>query len=164
MSTKDLKLIKPHKIVHIEYKVIDLIALIGTLGGTLSMFVGFSFLDAVEFILNMTNRGASLMAFRLPRVKDTTTAKISKYFKMVITLGLLSTSVIFCWQTLQQFILGRTKLSPRTEPVSPNDIPALTICLELKKTDLSVTSYQPLVYKKHFYINATVIYWNTILL
>lgn len=133
LSTKDLNSNKLHKIVYIEYKIIDLISLIGTLGGTLSMFVGFSFLDAYEFILKMTPRGVSLIEFWLPNVKDSTTAKISKYLKMVITLGLLSTSVIFCWQTVQQFALGRTKLSPRTEPVSLIDIPALTICLELKK-------------------------------
>ena len=50
-------------IVHQEYLVIDDIQLIGTVGGTMGLFIGFSFLDVLQKC--MTKLKKYLLAYRL---------------------------------------------------------------------------------------------------
>ena len=50
-STRDTKSRKLSKIVKTEYLVIPLMSLVGSVGGTLGMFLGFSFIGTSEWFI-----------------------------------------------------------------------------------------------------------------
>ena len=47
----------PYKTVHKEYYLITRTQLIGTVGGTMGMFIGFSFSGTLTWILDLCNQG-----------------------------------------------------------------------------------------------------------
>ena len=49
-STRDLRTEKFFKVVHTEYLINTLMSLMGNIGGTLGMFVGFSFISIPQMI------------------------------------------------------------------------------------------------------------------
>ena len=52
-SSKDLRIMKPFKYVHKEYLIVSGISLIGNVGGTLGLFVGFSVLGTTEWFMTV---------------------------------------------------------------------------------------------------------------
>ena len=50
-SSKDIRIMKPFKYVYKEYLIMSEISLIGNVGGTLGLFVGFSFLGTSEWLI-----------------------------------------------------------------------------------------------------------------
>ena len=53
LSIRDLRTEEPFKTVKREYLIINTISLIGTVGGTLGLFIGFSFTSTSEKILEI---------------------------------------------------------------------------------------------------------------
>ena len=50
-SSKDIRIMRPFKYVYKEYLIMSEISLIGNVGGTLGLFVGFSFLGTSEWLI-----------------------------------------------------------------------------------------------------------------
>ena len=55
-STKDHMSRKPFKIIKKEYLILNEMSLIGNVGGTLGMFVGFSFIGTIEWLLDILSK------------------------------------------------------------------------------------------------------------
>ena len=53
-ATKDLRSKQPFKIVHKEYLITTAMTLIGNVGGTLGMFIGFSFIGVYGWFVDIT--------------------------------------------------------------------------------------------------------------
>jgi len=45
-----------HLIVHEEYLIYDLVGMVGSVGGTLGMFIGFSFSNVISYILSIVKQ------------------------------------------------------------------------------------------------------------
>ena len=57
----------------------------------------------------------------------------SKFFKLVPYLGLLAGSLIFVEKNIENYIAGSTSYAVTQEPLSPYDLPAVTICWPLSR-------------------------------
>ena len=55
-TTKDVRSKKPFKIIKKEYIVNTWMSLVGAIGGTLGMFVGFSIIDTSEFLITAVSK------------------------------------------------------------------------------------------------------------
>ena len=54
----------PRVVVYEEYLDYDLVAMISAIGGTLSLFIGFSFRDLAHFFLKYIERGVNHILMR----------------------------------------------------------------------------------------------------
>ena len=61
IATKDHMSHKPLKTVKKEYLITNEISLIGNVGGTLGMFVGFSFIGTIEWLLEILSKAKNHM-------------------------------------------------------------------------------------------------------
>ena len=55
-QTKDVRSVHPFKFVKTEYWVMSGMTLVGNVGGTLGMFIGFSFIGVSQWIMDLVNR------------------------------------------------------------------------------------------------------------
>ena len=47
---------KPFKIIKKEYLIMNEMSLVGNVGGTLGMFVGFSFIGTIEWLMDILSK------------------------------------------------------------------------------------------------------------
>ena len=55
-TTKDHMSKKPFKIIKKEYLIMNEMSLVGNIGGTLGMFVGFSFIGTIEWLMDILSK------------------------------------------------------------------------------------------------------------
>ena len=161
-SSSPLRVCKPYKTIYEENWVVSWVMLIGMVGGTFGLFVGFSFME----VLNQMN-GALVKCNILSTCCQNGNTVLKESFKNVngvlIYTSLLLSAIAFSAISIQDYIKERKGYSVSQEDLSPDDLPALTICWKLKyatrKSDakFAYLTLNPLTYSKDFFINATVL-------
>ena len=108
--------------VYEEYFIIDSIQLIGSVGGTLGMFIGFSFSNLIICIIEYIQ---SFMKRKLPSRKIFTNT-IWKCFKWIIYLSLMGTAIFFAWDVIEKYFGQNKGIKRYTEKIESH--PTITIC------------------------------------
>ena len=108
--------------VYEEYFIIDSIQLIGSVGGTLGMFIGFSFSNLIICIIEYFR---SLMERKLT-LRKIFTETICKYLEWIIYLSLMATAILFAWEVIEKFFGQNKGIKQHTEKIESH--PTITIC------------------------------------
>ena len=66
--------------------------------------------------------------------------------EMLLYVCLFAGGLIFSWETVQEYLKGSTSHYSTMEPITPNDLPTLSICWEWL--------YERDIYGKHFFMNS----------
>ena len=83
--------------------------------------------------------------------------KIKKAFVVLLHLSLLVGAIFFVKNTIEEFLEGNTLYITTQEPLTPNDLPTVTICWQVDKTRTLSNVLKPLLYGKDFIINLKII-------
>ena len=91
--------------------------------------------------------------------------RIGIYLEVVLHLVLLGFSLEYCWFTIVDYSAGKTSYSLEEEPLSLQDLPTITVCLQLLCEQPNIgyhlckpdSKYPQGVYGKHLVINAKVL-------
>ena len=106
------------KALHHEYFIIDSIELIGSVGGTLGMFIGFSFsnliISVIHYIQSMTER------------RFGTHLTLWKCLEWMIYLSFMATAILFTMKVIEKFFGQYTDVKQNTEKIQSH--PTITIC------------------------------------
>ena len=152
---------KPFKTVESEYYLLPLMTLIGNVGGTLGMFVGFSIIAVFDFILGfMKTYGCTVKKprFREKKRHSFEMMTIERPLIYLIYSGLLAAALLCVQDSFKEHMNGISSYSSSKELITPSDLPTITICLDfysvMKNTTL--TQGEWLVYGNDFAIDAHV--------
>ena len=108
--------------VYEEYFIIDSIGLIGSVGGTLGVFIGFSFsgliINIIEYIKTLIERK------QISRKRFTHT--IWKCFEWIIYLSLMAAAILFAREVIEKFFHENTGIKQNMEKIEQH--PTITIC------------------------------------
>ena len=66
--------------------------------------------------------------------------------EMLLYVCLFAGGLIFSWETVQEYLKGSTSHYSTMEPITPNDLPTLSICWEWL--------YERDIYGKHFFMDS----------
>ena len=109
-----------------EYFIIDSIGLIGSVGGTLGMFIGFCFsnliISIIECIQLLMERklGIKLM------YRNISTKNIWKCLEWIIYFSLMATAIIFAREVIEKFFGQYTGIKQNKEKIESH--PTIIIC------------------------------------
>ena len=153
-STKNQRSLKPMKIVQREYLILTWMSLEGNVGGTLGMFVAFSFLGAMELFITSSSKLFSWMTSLDKCSIDIafTTHNLKKAVKVILYILLLLGSFDYAWNVYGEYQKGDTSYSVSKEPISLLDLPTVTFCLDFKYSKFSSI----IMYGKHFMVDADI--------
>ena len=108
--------------VYEEYFIIDSFGLIGSVGGTLGVFIGFSFsgliINIIENIKTLIERK------QISRKRFTHT--IWKCFEWIIYLSLMAAAILFAREVIEKFFHENTGIKQNMEKIEQH--PTITIC------------------------------------
>ena len=108
--------------MHEEYFIIDSLGLIGSVGGTLGVFIGFSFsgliINIIEYIKTLIERK------QISRKRSTHT--IWKCFEWIIYLSLIAAAILFAREVIEKFFHENTGIKQNMEKIEQH--PSITIC------------------------------------
>ena len=108
--------------VYEEYFIIDSFGLIGSVGGTLGVFIGFSFsgliINIIEYIKTLIERK------QISRKRFTHT--IWKCFEWIIYLSLMVAAILFAREVIEKFFHENTGIKKNMEKIEQH--PSITIC------------------------------------
>ena len=108
--------------VYEEYLIIDSIGLIGSVGGTLGMFIGFSFANLIICIIDY-------IQYQLERKlisRNKCTETIWKCLKWIIYFSLMAAAIIFAKDIIEKFFGQNTGIKQNMEKIESH--PTITIC------------------------------------
>ena len=108
--------------VYEEYFIIDSIGLIGSVGGTLGVFIGFSFSNLIIFIMKYMQ---TLMERKLTSSKKITKT-VWKCLEWSIYLSLMATAILFAKNVIEKFFAQNTGIKQNMEKIESH--PTVTIC------------------------------------
>ena len=108
--------------VYEEYFIIDTIGLIGSVGGTLGVFIGFSFSNLIISIIEYIK---TLMESQLTSRKKFSQT-VWKCFEWTIYLSLMTTAIIFAREVIEKFFHQNTGIKQNMEKIEQH--PTITIC------------------------------------
>ena len=108
--------------VYEEYFIIDLIGLIGSVGGTLGLFIGFSvsnliicIIEYIQYLIEMKLRSGKKF-----------TKTIWKCLEWIIYLFLITTAIFFAREVIEKFFGQSTGIKQNIEKIESH--PTVTIC------------------------------------
>ena len=109
-----------------EYYIIEFMGLIGTVGGTLGVFIGFSFSNLIVCFIKYIKS-------TLDRKLDTNLTNRKKimeinlnWLEWTIYFALMLTAIVFAWEVIKQFLEQSTGIKQNTEKIEFH--PTITIC------------------------------------
>ena len=164
-SFRELRSLEPFKTVKTEYYLLPGLSLVGNVGGTLGMFIGFSFIGSAEWFM-----GSAAALWQWLKRKDVVHLQRSitisqKSFWTLLCLCFLGGSISFVWPTIKEYHGGATSYIEGYEPVSLEDIPTVVTCFSFEDFEeyrfMTFTfppnmSLFPMTYGKDVVIHATV--------
>ena len=106
-----------------EYFIIDAIGLIGSVGGTLGVFIGFSFSNLIIYIIEYIQL---LIERKLCMYYSSHRKKSWKYLESIIYLSLMVTAMIFAKEVIEKFSGEITGIQQNMEKIESH--PTITIC------------------------------------
>ena len=140
-SSKDMRSSELFKLVSKEYLIMPLISFVGNVGGTLGMFVGFSFIGLTEWILRMLGRLATFATAREFFKGLKQTDKFKSHLELVIKLGLLVGFIVFAQDAFADYKEKRTGYIETTESISLKDLPTMNACFKRSNYDKQDLTY-----------------------
>ena len=107
--------------------IIDTIGLIGSVGGTLGMFIGFSFYNLVICIIEfiqwlMEKKLGMYMASRKKLIETIWSVSL----EWIIYLTLMTTAILFTWEVIEKYFGQNTSIKQSSEKIESH--PTITIC------------------------------------
>ena len=133
-SETDLRSLEPFKYVKMEQLNLNWMSLVGNVGGTLGMIIGFSFMVFFEWVssdcVKMVGHVARFLKTPMKIIFMHRQNTVPTLFKPLLRIGLSICAFLFVQQSIADFWRGKTSYLVTTEPISTKDIPSLTICLE----------------------------------
>ena len=148
-SARDIRSVQPQKTVMKDYWTISWIALVGNVGGTLGLFAGFAFCSTSQ---GLTKRLMELLALEIGNENKLKSWR--KFIKALIGTSSMALAAYFGWQTVVEFMQGKTHYLASTELATLRDLPTVVICLVMR--DFKGGALRPLIYGKSLKITATV--------
>ena len=128
----EVRSLKPFKTVKTEYWIMSGLSFVGNVGGTLGMFVGFSFIGVAELFIGT----AAALWQRLKRKHIVNFKRSISIFRKslwsLLCLCFLGGSISFVWPTINEYNDGATSYTERHEPVTLEDIPTIVICFSFE--------------------------------
>ena len=103
-------------------KITNLLTFIGNLGGTLGMFIGFSFANLIICVIDY-------IQYQLERKlisRNKCTETIWKCLKWIIYFSLMATAIIFAKDIIEKFFGQNTGIKQNMEKIESH--PTITIC------------------------------------
>ena len=156
-STRDLRSLRPFKTVKTEYEIVTFMSLVGTVGGTLGMIVGFSFIAIYRKLIYLLIKTLTFIIPAKLQIKCNSTlstkGSATRSLEIALYICLLCLGVAFTWQTLNRYMMNNVSYSEKRVPVKLKDLPTWTICFELDKVS---STFKKLTYGKNFYVTAKV--------
>ena len=126
--------------VYKEYLIIDSIGLIGAVGGTLGVFIGFSFnnliICIIDYIQWLMERKLGIMVSRTKVLG----MKLLKSLEWIIYFSLMATAILFTWEVIQNYFDRNIGTMQTLEMIESH--PTITICPFLEQCE-SKTSNSP---------------------
>ena len=116
--------------VYEEYFIIDAIGLIGSVGGTLGVFIGFSFNNLIICIIGYIQ---SLIERKQTPRKKISTETIRKCLEWIIYLSLVATAILFAKEVIEKFFGQNKGIKQSIEKIETH--PTVTICPFLYQCD-----------------------------
>ena len=112
--------------VYQEYLIIDSIGLVGSVGGTLGVFIGFSFnnliICIIEYIQSLIERKLGRHKLSLKKMIKT----ILKYSEWIIYFFLMAIAILFVWGVIEKYFGQITGIKQSMERIESH--PTITIC------------------------------------
>ena len=112
--------------VYQEYLIIDSIGLVGSVGGTLGVFIGFSFnnliICIIEYIQSLIERKLGRHKLSLKKMIKT----ILKYSEWIIYFFLMAIAILFVWGVIEKYFGQITGIKQSMERIKSH--PTITIC------------------------------------
>ena len=116
--------------VYQAYLIIDSIGLIGSVGGTLGVFIGFSFSNLIFSLIEWL-KDRKLSIYLTFRRKLTET--IWKCLEWIIYFSLMATAILFAREVIEKFFGQNTGIKQNMEKIELH--PTITICPFLEQCD-----------------------------
>ena len=115
--------------VYEEYFIIDPIKLIGTVGGTLGMFIGFSFSNLIICIIEYLQ----YLIEKILRSRKKFIETFWKCLEWIIYLSLMTTAMLFAMDVIKEFFGQNIGITQNMEKIESH--PTITICTYLNQCD-----------------------------
>ena len=112
--------------VYEEYLIIDSIGLIGSIGGTLGVFIGFSFSSLISCIIEYIQL---LMEKKLGKhltSKKKLTESVWNCLEWIIYFSLMATAILFAREVIEKYFGQNTGIKQNMEKIESH--PTITIC------------------------------------
>ena len=117
--------------VYQEFLITDSIELVGSVGGTLGLFIGFSFSNIISFIIGC------ITAFLTSRKRSP--EAILRSVEWILYLCLMATSIWFAWGVLDKFFKQDTGIQQHEGKIETH--PTIVICMGSSKYEADFHIY-----------------------
>ena len=112
--------------VYEEYFIIDTVGLIGSVGGTLGMFTGYSFNNMIFYILGYLQLLIERKLGKHLSSRKSNIEKIWKCFEWIIYISLMAAALIFAREVIEKFFGQDIGIKQNMEKIESH--PTITIC------------------------------------